>query len=79
MAVITRHLGAVAAVLRVLNLEQNTLTLELLFQDGRVMSPAEAKYPEKLVVSVAGRATCGNLSGPANGCRPDSRSTLANT
>src|ERR1700732_4413928 len=46
MAVITRHLGAVASTLRVLNLEQNTLTLELLFQDGRVMSPAEAKFPE---------------------------------
>jgi signal transduction histidine kinase len=27
--------------------EQTTLTLELLFQDGRVMSPAEAKYPEE--------------------------------
>jgi signal transduction histidine kinase len=32
--------------LRVLNLDQNTLTMELLFQDGRVMSPAEAKFPE---------------------------------
>jgi predicted ATPase/signal transduction histidine kinase len=46
MAVITRHLGAVASTLRVLNLEQNTLTLELLFQDGRVISPGEAKFPE---------------------------------
>jgi signal transduction histidine kinase len=46
MAVITRHLGAVASTLRVLNLKQNTLTLELLFQDGRVMSPTEAKFPE---------------------------------
>src|ERR1700732_618058 len=46
MAAITRHLGAVASALRVLNLKQNTLTLELLFQDGRVMSPAEAKFPE---------------------------------
>src|SRR6202040_1793870 len=27
---------------------QNTLTLELLFQDGRGMSPAEAKFPETL-------------------------------
>jgi hypothetical protein len=32
--------------LRLLNLEQNTVTVELLFQDGRVMSSAEAKYPE---------------------------------
>jgi signal transduction histidine kinase len=46
MAVITRHLGAVASTLRVVNLKQNTLTLELLFQDGRVMSPTEAKFPE---------------------------------
>jgi PAS domain S-box-containing protein len=46
MAVITRHLGAVASTLRVLNLKQNTLPLELVFQDGRVMSPDEAKYPE---------------------------------
>jgi PAS domain S-box-containing protein len=47
MAVITSHLGAVASTLWVRNYEQNTLTLELLFQDDRVMSPAEAKYPEE--------------------------------
>jgi PAS domain S-box-containing protein len=46
MAVITRHLGAVSSTSRVLNLKQNTLTMELLFQDGRVMSPAEANFPE---------------------------------
>jgi predicted ATPase/signal transduction histidine kinase len=46
MAAITRQLGAVASTLRVLDLKQNSLTLELLFQDGRVMSPTEAKYPE---------------------------------
>ena len=46
MAAITRQLGAVASTLRVLNLKQNTLTMELLFQDGRVMSPTEAKFPE---------------------------------
>jgi PAS domain S-box-containing protein len=46
MAAIGRQLGAVSSTLRILNLEQNTLTLELLFQDGRVMSPAEAKHPE---------------------------------
>ena len=48
MAVITRQLGAVSSTLRMLNLEQNTLTLELVFQDGQVMSPAEASYPESL-------------------------------
>src|SRR6202011_1212448 len=40
-------LGAVSSTLRVRNFEQNTLPLELVFQDGRVMSPDEAKYPEK--------------------------------
>jgi hypothetical protein len=39
-------LGADSSALRLLNLEQNTVTVELLFQDGRVMSSAEAKYPE---------------------------------
>jgi signal transduction histidine kinase len=47
MAAITRQLGAVSSTLWVRNYEQNTLTLELLFQDDRVMSPAEAKYPEE--------------------------------
>jgi signal transduction histidine kinase len=46
MAAITRQLGAVSSTLRVLNLKQNNLTMELLFQDGRVMSPTEAKFPE---------------------------------
>jgi signal transduction histidine kinase len=48
MAVVTSHLGAIASTLQVLNVEQNTLTLELLFQDGRVMSAPEAKYPASL-------------------------------
>ena len=47
MAAITRQLGAVSSTLWMRNHEQTTLTLELLFQDGRVMSPAEAKYPEE--------------------------------
>ena len=46
MAAITRQLGAVSSTLRVRNFEQNTLPLELVFQDGRVMTPDEAKYPE---------------------------------
>jgi hypothetical protein len=46
MAAVTRQLGADSSALRLLNLEQNTVTVELLFQDGRVMSSAEAKYPE---------------------------------
>ncbi len=47
MAAITRQLGAVSSTLRVRNFKQNTLPLELVFQDGRVMSPDEAKYPER--------------------------------
>jgi PAS domain S-box-containing protein len=47
MATMTRQLGAVSSTLRVRNFEQNTLPLELVFQDGRVMSPGEAKYPEE--------------------------------
>jgi signal transduction histidine kinase len=46
MAAITRQLAAVSSTLRILNPEQNSLKLELLYQDGRVMSPGEAKYPE---------------------------------
>jgi PAS domain S-box-containing protein len=46
MAAITRQLGAVSSTLWMCNYEQNTLMLELLFQNGRVMSPVEAKYPE---------------------------------
>jgi PAS domain S-box-containing protein len=47
MAAITRQLGAVSSTLRVRNFEQNTLPLELIFQDGRVVTPDEAKYPER--------------------------------
>jgi len=48
MGAMTRQLGAASSVLRLRNFEQNVLTLDLVFQDGRVMTPAEAKYPEKL-------------------------------
>jgi signal transduction histidine kinase len=46
MAAITRQLGAASSTLRVRNIEHNTLPLELVFQNGRVMSPDEVKYPE---------------------------------
>lgn len=46
MAAMTRQLGARSSTLRVRNVEQNTMALEIIFQDGRVMSPAEAHYPE---------------------------------
>ncbi|HZC36056.1 MAG TPA: response regulator [Chthoniobacterales bacterium] len=48
MAAITRQLGAASSVLRLYNPERNVLTLDLVFQDGRVMTPAEAEYPERL-------------------------------
>src|SRR6202043_75431 len=48
MAATTRQLGAVSSTLRVRNFEQNPLPLEFVFQDGRVMSPDEANYPEEL-------------------------------
>jgi signal transduction histidine kinase len=48
MGAITRQLGAVSSVLRLRDFEQNVLTLDLVFQDGRVMTPAEAKYPVNL-------------------------------
>ncbi|HVJ57803.1 MAG TPA: PAS domain-containing protein, partial [Terrimicrobiaceae bacterium] len=45
MAAMTRQLGALSSTLRVRNFEQNTMALEIVFQEGRVMSPAEARYP----------------------------------
>jgi signal transduction histidine kinase len=45
-AAITGQLGAVSSTLRLRNVEKNILSLEFVFQDGRVMSPAEARYPE---------------------------------
>jgi PAS domain S-box-containing protein len=47
MAAITRQLGAVSSTLRIRNFEQNTLKLEFVFQDDRVMTADEAKYPER--------------------------------
>jgi signal transduction histidine kinase len=46
MAAITRQLGAVFSTLRMLDPEQNRLTLELVFQDNRVLSPDETDFPE---------------------------------
>src|SRR6202040_731594 len=46
MAAITRQLGAVSSLLRVRNFEHNTLAVELIFQNSRVLTPDEAKFPE---------------------------------
>jgi len=47
MAAITRQLGADSSALRLLNSEKKAWVLELLSEDGRVMTPAEAKIPER--------------------------------
>jgi signal transduction histidine kinase len=46
MAAITRELGEASSILRLRNFEKNCLAVELVFQDGHSMTPAEAKYPE---------------------------------
>jgi signal transduction histidine kinase len=48
MGAMTRQLGAASSVLRLRNFEQNVLTVDLVFQNGRVMTPAEAEYPTRL-------------------------------
>jgi hypothetical protein len=48
MVAITRQLGSVSSALRCRNHQLNCLTLPFVFQDGRVMTPAVAKYPEDL-------------------------------
>ncbi|HEY4781565.1 MAG TPA: GAF domain-containing protein, partial [Chthoniobacterales bacterium] len=65
MAAITRQLGAASAVLRLRDFEQNYLTVDLVFQDGRVMTPAEAKYPERLQSIPLDERQLGLLKQPA--------------
>jgi PAS domain S-box-containing protein len=48
MAAINRQLGAVSSNLRVLNPDRKGMRMELLFQDGAVISAADADYPEGL-------------------------------
>jgi two-component system, NarL family, sensor kinase len=43
---ITRQLGAVSCMLKVFSAGQKRPLFDLLFQNGRVMSPADASYPE---------------------------------
>jgi PAS domain S-box-containing protein len=76
MAAITRQLGAVSSMLRVLNAEQKSMTLELLFQDGRVMSPDEAKYPEHLRSSSLDELGFASLEGPVTVLRLVDRRAL---
>src|SRR6201982_872983 len=46
MMAITRQLGAVSCMLEVFGTGQKRPLIDLLFQNGRVMSPADASYPE---------------------------------
>jgi signal transduction histidine kinase len=46
MMAITRQLGAASCMLKVFSARQKCPLFDLLFQDGRVMSPADASYPE---------------------------------
>ena len=48
MTAITRQLGAVSSVLRLRDFERNCLVIDLVFQDGRIITPAEANYPQRL-------------------------------
>ena len=63
MRVITGHLGAVSCALQVFSLEKNRFTLELLFENGRVMSPDEAKVPEDLRTLTLSQERYDNLFG----------------
>jgi PAS domain S-box-containing protein len=65
MAAMTRQLGAASSVLRWRSYQQNCLTLDLVFQDGRVMTPGEAKYPEKLQSVPLDERQLGMLKQPA--------------
>ena len=65
MAAITRQLGAASSVLRLRDFEHNCLTLELAFQDGRVLTPAETKYPEGFLSIPLDERQLGLLKQPA--------------
>src|ERR1700736_131924 len=65
MAAITRQLGAASSVSQLRDFEQNCLTVDLVFQDGRVMTPMEAKYPERLQSIPLDERQLGLLKQPA--------------
>jgi PAS domain S-box-containing protein len=65
MAAITRQLGAASSALRWRNHQQNCLTLDFVFQEGRVMNPSEAKYPEDFQSIPLDKQQLGMLRQPA--------------
>ncbi|HEY4784359.1 MAG TPA: histidine kinase, partial [Chthoniobacterales bacterium] len=76
MAAITRQLGAVSSMLRVLDAEQKSMRLELLFQDGQVMSPNDVKYPEHLRSLSLDEVGFASLEGPVTVLRLADRRAL---
>ena len=50
MAATTRQLSASSSALFLRKDDENFLTLDLVFHDGRVLTPAEAKYPEDFAI-----------------------------
>jgi signal transduction histidine kinase len=77
MVAITGQLGAISCMLRVFSAEEKRAILELLFQDGRVMSPADAGYPEiyrslpLAELGVANSVTVLHLTDPQSVLKPD--------
>lgn len=65
MAAITRELGGTSSILRLRNFEKNCLTVDLVFQDGRVLTPAEAKCPERFQCIPLDERQLGLLKQPA--------------
>jgi signal transduction histidine kinase len=65
MAAITRQLGAASSVLRLRDFEHNCLTVELAFQDGRVITPAETMHPEGFLSIPLDERQFGLLKQPA--------------
>ena len=65
MIAITRQLGAASSVLRLRDFEQSCLTIDRVFEDGRVITPAEAKYPQRLLVIPLDEQQLGLLAQPA--------------
>ena len=65
MAATTRQLSASSSALFLRNGESDFLSLDLVFQGGRVMTPAEAKYPEQVRSLRLSRSRLGLLQQPA--------------
>jgi PAS domain S-box-containing protein len=79
MAAITRQLGGIFSTLRMLNLEQNRLTVELVFRGNRVTSPDEAEFPESWRSRPPDEQNFAAFLSPTNHHYSSARSRLPNT